>query len=87
MLEKGLTLESANQIGRYVKRHGGRELIEELCIDDKLMSQPDFKTGIEDVKLLFQYSAVMGFLDKVRKTSFFKSVAILCVFFYSYRLI
>ena len=64
--EKGLPLDSANQIGDYVKRHGGKELIEELCNDDKLMAQPDFKTGIEEIKLLFQYCAVMGFVDKVR---------------------
>ena len=65
MEEKGLPLDSANQIGDYVKLHGGRDLIETLCKDDKLMSEPDFKTGIEDIQLLFRYCEIMGFLDKV----------------------
>ncbi len=65
MEEKSLPLDSANQIGHYVKMNGGSELIESLCKDDKLMSQADFKTGIEDIKLLFRYCEVMGFADMV----------------------
>ena len=67
--EKGLSPDSANQIGDYVKLQGGTELIEALCGDQKLMSQVDFKAGIEDIKLMFQYCKVMGFEDKVTQNT------------------
>ena len=63
--DKKLPLEVANQIGDYVKLHGGKELVETLSSDMKLMSQPDFKAGLEEMRLLVDYCEVMGVQDKV----------------------
>ena len=65
MEEKGLSAESADQIGHYVKLHGGRELIKILREDPKLMAQPDFKAGLEDLGTLMNYCIIMNTADKV----------------------
>ena len=66
--EKGLPIEVADRIGEYVKLYGGKELVDSLEKDSLLCSQPSFKTGLGDLKILMDYCETMGILDKVRKS-------------------
>ena len=63
--EKGLSCDVANLIGEYVKMNGGAELLDQLQKDQKLISQPDAKTGLEDMRLLLHFCSIMGITDKV----------------------
>ena len=63
--EKGLPEAVADQIGEYVKLHGGKELLEQLAGDSKLMAVQDAQLGIGDMRLLLQYCEMFGVLDKV----------------------
>lgn len=63
--EKGLSESVADQIGHYVKKHGGKELVDELSVDTKLMAVENAKRGLEDMKLLLHYCEFFGVLNKV----------------------
>lgn len=63
--EKGLAEDVADRIGFYVKKHGGKELVEELSADTKLVSVENAKRGLEDMRLLLHYCELFGVLDKV----------------------
>ena len=64
--EKGLAESAADQIGHYVKKKGGKELVDELSADAKLMAVENAKRGLEDMKLLLHYCEFFGVLDKVQ---------------------
>lgn len=65
IIEKGLTEEVASRIGQYVQLKGGKDLIETLKSDERLMSIDDAKTALEEMKILFQYCELLGVADKV----------------------
>ena len=65
--EKGLPDDVANRIGEYVKLNGGKDLVATLEGDSLLCSQPSFKAGLNDLKLLLEYCELMGIIDKVRE--------------------
>ncbi|NWX17757.1 SYHC protein, partial [Aegotheles bennettii] len=64
--EKGLSPEAADRIGEYVRLHGGLELIERLLQDPRLSQHKLAKEGLGDMKLLFEYLALLGITGKVR---------------------
>ena len=63
--EKGLPCDVADLIGEYVKMSGGAELLDRLQQDQRLLSQPDAKAGLEDMRLLLHFCSVLGITDKV----------------------
>lgn len=63
--EKGLEAEVADRIEGYVTIKGGRELLEKLKMDQKLMACENAKAGIEDMDLLIRYLDAFGVLDKI----------------------
>jgi histidyl-tRNA synthetase len=65
MLEKGLTDSEARQIGSYVERNGGPELVEQLMNDEFLLSAPSSKQGLEDIKLFLHYCSIYGISDRI----------------------
>ena len=66
MDEKGLPGDVADVIGEYVKMNGGAELLDQLQQDQRLSSQPDAKTGLEEMRLLMHFCSVMGITDRVK---------------------
>ena len=62
---KGLDGEVADRIERYVTRKGGRDLLEELRKDEKLMANAKAKQGIEEMELLMDYLSAWNALDKI----------------------
>lgn len=75
--EKGLPDDVANRIGEYVKLNGGKDLVATLEGDSLLCSQPSFKAGLNDLKLLLEYCELMGIIDKVREGERTKKCGIL----------
>lgn len=63
--EKGLDEKVADEIGTYVSRRGGRDLLEILQADEKLSNHVQAKEGIRDMALLFDYLDVYGITDKM----------------------
>ncbi|XP_003219937.1 histidine--tRNA ligase, cytoplasmic [Anolis carolinensis] len=63
--EKGLSPEIADNIGGYVKLHGGLSQIEQLLHDPKLMQNKQAMEGLGEMKLLFEYLALFGISDQV----------------------
>ena len=63
--EKGLQEDVADKIGDYVKLHGGKDLLEQLFADQKLVAVKDAQLGLEGMKLLLHYCELYGVLDKV----------------------
>ncbi|CAG8531077.1 15144_t:CDS:10 [Funneliformis caledonium] len=63
--EKGLDPIVADHIGEYVKFKGGKELLERLFQDQKLLANANAKAGLNEMILLFQYLEVFGVLDKI----------------------
>ncbi|GMM37664.1 histidine--tRNA ligase [Saccharomycopsis crataegensis] len=56
--EKGQTEEVAEKIGSYVKLNGSiSEMAEKLGADELLLSDPSAKEGIEEMKILAEYTA------------------------------
>lgn len=53
--DKGLAPESADQIGEYVKLKGGKDLIDQLYKNEKLISNANASQGLADMKLLYTY--------------------------------
>ncbi|XP_013926458.1 PREDICTED: histidine--tRNA ligase, cytoplasmic-like [Thamnophis sirtalis] len=62
--EKGLAPEIADQIGGYVRLHGGLSLIEQLLQDPKLSQNKLAREGLEEVKQLFKYLDIFGISDQ-----------------------
>jgi histidyl-tRNA synthetase len=63
--EKRLEPEVADKIEEFVTLKGGRDLLEKLQKDERLMSNPSAKSGIEDMSLLFSYLSAFDILDKM----------------------
>ncbi|XP_013419930.1 histidine--tRNA ligase, cytoplasmic-like [Lingula anatina] len=63
--EKGLDPSAADMIGHYVRRSGGKQLVEELLEDEKLCGNATAKQGLEDMVLLLKYCELFGISDKV----------------------
>ena len=64
--EKGLEAEVADRIEGYVTMKGqGRELLEKLKADEKLMACENAKAGIEDMDLMITYMDAFEVLDKI----------------------
>jgi histidyl-tRNA synthetase len=63
--EKGLNEEVADKIEEYVTLKGGRDLLEKLKADERLMSNEKAKSGIEDMTLLMDYLKAFDVLDKM----------------------
>lgn len=63
--EKGLSEETANKIGDYVKLNGKSELVEKLLKDEKLSKNKQAVEGLEAVRLLLKYCELYGTTDKV----------------------
>ncbi|CAI2161939.1 15840_t:CDS:10 [Funneliformis geosporum] len=63
--EKGLDPIVADQIGEYVKFKGGKELLDRLFQDQRLLANANAKAGLNDMILLFQYLEVFEVLDKI----------------------
>lgn len=63
--EKHLDEKVADQIGEYVKRHGGAELVEDLLQTKEMTENKRAKEGLEAMKLFFIYCELFDVLDKV----------------------
>ena len=63
--EKGLSEEVADKIWEFVQRRGGRDMLESLQADERVMANQSLKTGLEDMELLFEYLEAFGVLEKV----------------------
>ena len=70
--EKGLDESVADKIGKYVKLHGGKDLLDTLKSDNDLMSNQKAKNGVEQIELLFSY---LDILDVTKFISFDLSLA------------
>lgn len=65
VVDKGLDEGVADQIGTYVGRKGGRDLLEQLQKDERLGSHKEAKEGIRDMELLFDYLDIFGITEKM----------------------
>ncbi|KAL2860698.1 histidine--tRNA ligase [Aspergillus lucknowensis] len=65
MEEKGLKSEVADKVGEYVRRNGGREILDFIKADGLLCANEHIKKGIEDMELLFGYLEAFEVFDKV----------------------
>lgn len=63
--EKGLSEEVADKIWEFVQRRGGRDVMEDLRKDERVMGNQNLVKGLEDMELLFEYLEAFGVLDKV----------------------
>jgi len=63
--EKGLSVESADMIGEYVKLNGGMELVTKLKADEKMTSDKDCKTALDEMEMLLKYCELYKCHDKV----------------------
>ncbi|KAI8992207.1 histidyl-tRNA synthetase [Pilobolus umbonatus] len=63
--EKGLAPEIADKIGEYVKHKGGRDLLDLLKKDQKLMGNVNAAAGLKDMETLFDYLEVFKVMDKM----------------------
>lgn len=70
MIKKGLTNDVADVIGKYVQLSGGKELVQQLQEDTKLMSVKDAETGLNEMQLLFQYCEAMGITEQVKQINY-----------------
>lgn len=63
--EKGLSEEVADRIWEFVRRRGGRDVLEALRQDQRVMENQNLVAGLEDMDLLFGYLEAFGVLDKI----------------------
>jgi Histidyl-tRNA synthetase len=63
--EKGLDEDVADRIEEFVTLKGGRDLLEKLKVDERLMGNAKAKAGIEDMALLMGYLEAFDVLDKM----------------------
>ena len=62
---KELSEEVADKIWGFVQRKGGRDVMEELRKDERVMGNQSLVKGLDDMELLFEYLVAFGVLDKV----------------------
>ncbi|RUS35566.1 histidyl-tRNA synthetase [Jimgerdemannia flammicorona] len=65
LTEKGLSTESADAIGEYIKLKGGCDLLDQLMADHKPVVNSSAKKGLDDMALLFRYLEVQGVVNKM----------------------
>lgn len=65
LLTKGITAESVELIGQFVKRKGGVDLIEEMLLDPLLSANVRAAKGLADLKVLFGFLRLFGVEDFV----------------------
>ena len=65
MVEKGISRESADSIGEYVRQKGGRSLVESLINDKKLGDNPDAQKALQEITQLFHYCEATGITERV----------------------
>ncbi|BES99225.1 histidyl-tRNA synthetase [Nesidiocoris tenuis] len=58
--EKGLSAETADLIGTYVRQSGGVELLERLAADEAISKTKTGPGGIESLKLFLHYAELTG---------------------------
>lgn len=63
--EKELDAEVADQIWGFVQKKGGRDVLDELKRDEKVLQNQSMAKGLEDMDLLFEYLGAFGVLEKV----------------------
>ena len=63
--EKGLSPESADKIGEFVKLKGGQDLILTLKSNPDLSSNPTALEGILEMETLFKYLDLFGVVPKI----------------------
>ncbi|CAG9822580.1 unnamed protein product [Phaedon cochleariae] len=63
--EKGLSEESADRIGEYVRLNGKSELVEKLLKDENLSKNKTAVEGLEAMQLLLRYCEIYGTGDRV----------------------
>lgn len=63
--EKGLSQQTADQIGEYVRLNGNSQLVEKLMKDEKLSGNKSAMEGLEAMKLLLNYCNIYGTTDKI----------------------
>ncbi|KAI0053810.1 histidyl-tRNA synthetase [Auriscalpium vulgare] len=63
--EKGLDPTVADKIGEYVKRKGGRSLLEQLLADPVLTANASAKQGLQEMAILFSFLESYKIVDKV----------------------
>ena len=63
--EKGLTEEVADKIWDFVQRKGGKNVLDELKKDERVMANESLAKGLEDMELLFSYLEAFGVLNQV----------------------
>ncbi|TPP61659.1 Histidyl-tRNA synthetase [Fasciola gigantica] len=64
--EKGLSPDTVNKIGLYVKMSGTLDLVDRLEADEPLMKQEVTREALADIRLLLSYCEALGILDHVR---------------------
>ncbi|THD27341.1 Histidyl-tRNA synthetase [Fasciola hepatica] len=64
--EKGLSPDTVNKIGLYVKMSGTLDLVDRLEADEPLMKQEVTREALADIRLLLSYCEALGILDRVR---------------------
>ena len=62
---KGLSEEVADKIWEFVQRRGGRDVMEALRKDERVIGNQNLAKGLDDMELLFEYLDAFGVLDKV----------------------
>lgn len=63
--EKGLTEEVADKIWEFVQRKGGKDVLDALRKDERVMANESLAKGLEDIEILFTYLEAFGVLDQV----------------------
>ncbi len=63
--DKGLDREVADKIEDYVTLKGGRDLLDKLKADERLMGNANAKAGIEEMSLLLDYLQAFDVLEKM----------------------
>ncbi|KAJ1962895.1 Cytoplasmic and mitochondrial histidine tRNA synthetase, partial [Dimargaris xerosporica] len=63
--EKGLDPLVADQIGEYIRHHGGEELVDKLATDDRLMANASAKEGLEAMRQFFKYARIFKIAPKL----------------------
>lgn len=63
--EKGLSEETADRIGEYVRLNGKAELVDKLMADGRLSGNKSAAEGLEAMRLLLNYCNIYGTTDKI----------------------
>lgn len=63
--EKGLSKESADKIGQYVRLSGKQEIVKKLLKDENLSKNKMAMEGLEALQILVRYCDLYGTMDNV----------------------